>query len=293
MSVDYEVRSFIGFESILGNRKDRPKWICVRQETVNTSATQMASFKQLISNAVHQLYNLNRRYDDADLFCRDLFKLLDNEVVEPGNGEPEGYVEPPAEGSEPPAPAPAPAPKPKLTKEEKAAEKAAKEAAKAEKERIKAEKEKAKAEKEAAKAAKEAEKAKPKEAKPKPVLNMTKLNPTQVKLFKKAAGAAEETLKQTFVDAMNALSPDEFDAKKMEDHMADFIKNLPKEEVAPEAPVTVDEECDIVEYKGKQYSVSADGTVYEETTTETGETVDKKVGMVGMAFFKDLKMPEA
>jgi hypothetical protein len=244
---------------------------------------KMASFKQLISTAVHKLYELNKRYDDADLFCRDLFKLLDNEEVEPGNGEPEGYVEPPAE-----APAPAPAPKPKLTKEEKAAEKAAKEAAKAEKERIKAEKEKAKAEKEAAKAAKEAEK-----AKPKPVLNMTKLNPTQVKLFKKAAGAAEEALKQTFVDAMNALSPDEFDAKKMEDHMADFIKNLPKEEVAPEAPVTVDEECVIVEYKGKEYSVSSNGTVYEETTMENGETVDKKVGVVGMAFFKDLKVPEA
>jgi len=249
----------------------------------------MASIKQLISNAVHQLYNLNRRYDDADLFCRDLFKLLDNEVVEPGNGEPEGYVEPPAEAPEAPAeaPAPAPAPKPKLTKEEKAAEKAAKEAAKAEKERIKAEKEKAKAEKEAAKAAKEAEK-----AKPKPALNMTKLNPTQVKLFKKAAGAAEETLKQTFVDAMNALSPDEFDAKKMEDHMADFIKNLPKEEVAPEAPVTVDENCVGVEYKGKEYYVSSNGTVYEETTMPNGEKVDKKVGMVGMAFFKDLKIPE-
>jgi len=249
----------------------------------------MASFKQLISTAVHKLYELNKRYDDADLFCRDLFKLLDNEEVEPGNGEPEGYVEPPAEVSEAPAApaAPAPAPKPKLTKEEKAAEKAAKEAAKAEKERIKAEKEKAKAEKEAAKAAKEAEK-----AKPKPALNMTKLNPTQVKLFKKAAGAAEEALKQTFVDAMNALSPDEFDAKKMEDHMADFIKNLPKEEVAPEAPVTVDEECVIVEYKGKEYSVSANGTVYEETTMPNGETVDKKVGTVGMAFFKDLKVPE-
>jgi hypothetical protein len=242
----------------------------------------MASFKQLISTAVHKLYELNKRYDDADLFCRDLFKLLDNEEVEPGNGEPEGYVEPPAEAPAPAAPAPAaPAPKPKLTKEEKAAEKAEKEAAKAEKERIKAEKEKAKAEKEAAK------------AKPKPALNMTKLNPTQVKLFKKAAGAAEETLKQIFVESMNALSPDEFDAKKMEDHMADFIKNLPKEEVAPEAPVTVYEQCDIVEYKGKDYSVSADGTVYEETTMPNGEKVDKKVGTVGMAFFKDLKMPEA
>jgi len=242
----------------------------------------MASIKQLISNAVHQLYNLNRRYDDADLFCRDLFKLLDNEVVEPGNGEPEGYVEPPAEApAEAPAPAPAPAPKPKLTKEEKAAEKAAKEAAKAEKERIKAEKEKAKAEKEAAK------------SKPKPALNMTKLNPTQIKLFKKAAGAAEETLKQIFVDSMNALSPDEFDAKKMEDHMADFIKNLPKEESQPDVPMTVDEECVIVEYKGKEYSVSANGTVYEETTMPGGETVDKKVGTVGMAYFKDLKVPEA
>jgi chemotaxis protein histidine kinase CheA len=248
----------------------------------------MASIKQLISNAVHQLYNLNRRYDDADLFCRDLFKLLDNEVVEPGNGEPEGYVEPPAEAPAPAAPTPAPAPKPKLTKEEKAAEKAAKEAAKAEKERIKAEKEKAKAEKEAAKAKPK----EPKEVKPKPTANMTKLNPTQVKLFKKAAGAAEETLKQIFVDSMNALTPEEFDAKKMEDHMADFIKNLPKEEVAPEAPVTVNENCVGVEYKGKEYYVSSNGTVYEETTMPSGETVDKKVGMVGMAYFKDLKIPE-
>jgi hypothetical protein len=46
-----------------------------------------------------------------------------------------------------------------------------------------------------------------------------------------------------------------------------------------------------MEYKGKSYWVNADGTVYETEIQEDGEEIDKKVGMVGMAYFADMEMP--
>jgi flagellar biosynthesis GTPase FlhF len=267
----------------------------------------MSAFKNVISTAVNKLYSLHKRYDDAEVFCIDLFKILDNEEIEVGNGEPDGYtgsretpcVQVPVEIStqteEPPKPAPAPAPKPapkpKLTKEEKEAEKKAKEEAKvaaaAKKEAEKKAKEEAAA---AAKAAKEAKAAAPKPEVKKPELNLPKLNPTQNKLFKKVAGeynGSDHTIQKAFVDSMNKLSHDEFDSKKMEDHMKEFVSKLPVE-----VPATTEEECVVVDYKGKEYSVSNNGTVYEETILADGEPVYRKVGVVGMAEFVDLKIPE-
>jgi len=220
--------------------------------------------------------------------------------------------------------------KPKLTKEQKEAEKAAKEAekaAKAEKAAAdKAAKEaKAKADAEAkaakakadaeAKAAKEAKakadaeakaakasedtsdedikklkEAEPKKVappKPKFVGNMEKLTPTHDKLFKKVAADLKVEMaadaKKKFLAQINALDNKDFNAKKLEEHMKAFF--------APPPPETKEEECSPVEYKGKSYWVSGDGTVYETQIQEDGEEIDKNVGKVGMAYFADMEMP--
>jgi hypothetical protein len=229
----------------------------------------MSSIKQLISNAVHKLYTIGKRYDDADDFCVDLFKLLDNEDVSVEE-------EPVPQAAEIPVVKEVKVKAPKVSKEEKEAAKAAKEA------------EKAAAE--AAKAAKEAEKAAAKAAKVKPAkvkaeVNIEKLNPTQTKLFKKVLeGKDSDENKKAFLEQMNALSSDEYNSKKMEDHMKSFLAGLVPE-AEPEAE-TEELECDVVEFKGKEYSVSADGTVYDEI-----DGAYKKVGMVGMADFADMKIP--
>jgi colicin import membrane protein len=199
--------------------------------------------------------------------------------------------------------------KPKLTKEQKEAEKAA---AKAEKEakaaEAKAEKEakaaeakaakaaepktkaaKAKAEKEAkaaeAKAAKAAE-PKTKAAKAKFVGNLEKLNPTQDKLWKKVAADSKVELtddhKKRFLAHINELDNTEYNTKKLETWMTEFF--APKQE-----PKTADVAMFEVSYKGKEYLVDDDGNVYEQTSGDG--VVEKKVGKVGMAHFKDMEMP--
>jgi hypothetical protein len=198
--------------------------------------------------------------------------------------------------------------KPKLTKEQKEAEKlakaekavadkAAKEAkAKADAEAKEAKKkadEEAKAAKEAkAKADAEAKVAEPepkKVAPPKPkfVGNMEKLTPTHDKLFKKVAADLKVEVaadaKKKFLAQVNALDNKDFNAKKLEEHMKAFF--------APPPPETKEEECSPVEYKGKSYWVSGDGTVYETQIQEDGEEIDKNVGKVGMAYFADMEMP--
>ena len=199
--------------------------------------------------------------------------------------------------------------KPKLTKEQKAAEKAE---AKAAKEQKAAE---AKAAKEAKAAAKpkgpkvkesaeppapaepapapaEPAPAEPKAAKPKPakakfVGNLEKLNPTQEKLWKKVAAEAKVELtddhKTRFLAHINELDNTEYNTKKLETWMSEFF--APKEE-----PKTADVEMFEVSYKGKDYLVDLEGNVYEETSGDG--LVEKKVGKVGLAYFKDMEMPE-
>jgi hypothetical protein len=172
--------------------------------------------------------------------------------------------------------------KPKLTKEEKEAEKAEKAAAaKAEKEAKAAA---AKAEKEAAKVAKAAE-PKAKAVKAKFVGNLEKLNATQEKLWKKVAAEAKVELtddhKKQFLAHINELDNTEYNTKKLETWMTEFF--------APKEPKTKEVGMFPVEYKGKEYLVDDDGNVYEETSGDG--PVEKKVGKVGMAHFKDMEMP--
>ena len=227
--------------------------------------------------------------------------------------------------AEPPAPAPAEQEvkeikvkevKPKLTKEQKAAEKAEKEAKAAE---AKAAKEQKAAEAKAAKEAKAAAKpkgpkakesaepvpapaepapaepapapaepkaAKPKVAKAKFVGNLEKLNPTQEKLWKKVASDSKVELtddhKKRFLAQMNELDNTEYNTKKLETWMTEFF--TPKK---PEMK-TADVAMFPVEYKGKEYFIDDDGNVYEIIP---GTDIHKKVGNVGMAHFSGLEMP--
>lgn len=232
----------------------------------------MSSIKQTIRSAIHQMYQSGTIYDDADIFCNDLFKILFAEtsqtVTIPTIPEP--------------APAPSepttPEPKKKLTKEEKAAEKAAKE-----------EKKKADAEaKEAAKKAKEdAKKAKEEAKKPKETtVNMEKLNPSQTKQLKAAAEKAKapiaKDINKKFLEHLNQLSAADFNAKKLDEHMVDFVTPL-----APAPTPPAEEESVEAEWNGKTYWVDKEGRVYEEV-----DGVDKLVGRVGIAHFKGMEMPK-
>jgi hypothetical protein len=194
--------------------------------------------------------------------------------------------------------------KPKLTKEQKAEAKAAKEQkaaeAKAAKEAKAAAKPKGPKVKESAEPPAPAEPApapaepapaEPKAAKPKPakakfVGNLEKLNPTQEKLWKKVAAEAKVELtddhKKQFLAHINELDNTEYNTKKLETWMSEFF--APKQEKE-----TKDVEMFVVEYKGKEYFVDENEDVYE---TVPGTDVEKKVGKVGLAYFKDMQMPE-
>jgi translation initiation factor 1 (eIF-1/SUI1) len=127
----------------------------------------------------------------------------------------------------------------------------------------------------------------PKEPKAKFVGNLEKLTPTQDKLLKKTATESNVEIatdsKTKFITFVNAMDNKDFNGKKLEEHMKAFF--------APKTVVEKDEECDPVEYKGKEYWVSKDGTVYETEIQEDGSEIDKKVGTVGLAYFADMKMP--
>jgi type IV secretory pathway VirB10-like protein len=246
---------------------------------ITLSPSKMSSFKQIISNAVNQLYTTGKIYDDADVFCNDLFEILfpaNDKVVVPTIPEP---APTPVEKKE--------EPKKKLTKEEKEAEKAAKEAKKkADAEAKEAKKkadEEAKAAKEAKKKADEAAKA----AKAANGVNLEKLNPSQTKQLKAAADKVKVTLakdaNKKFIEFVNELDKETYNSKKLDAHMADFVQTL----VPPPEPAPVEQEdAWEVDWKDKKYSVDKKGRVYEEV-----DGVDKAVGMVGIAYFEGMEMP--
>jgi chemotaxis protein histidine kinase CheA len=211
--------------------------------------------------------------------------------------------------------------KPKLTKEQKEAEKAAKvkadadakaakEAAKAAKAQADAEaksakeaKAKADADAKAAKAAKNAvaevaEKlaemtvsAPKKVVKAKFVGNLEKMNATHEKVWKKVAVEKgielTDELKTQFLAQINLLDNTVYNEKKLEVHIAEFF--TPKKPELKTEPM----EMDPVEYKGKEYWVSADGRVWEDVEQEDGSVIQKKVGQVGQLYFSELEMPAA
>ena len=165
--------------------------------------------------------------------------------------------------------------KPKLTKEQKAAEKAAKSVEEV-------------TEKMAAMVVEPPPKKKA-PAKPKFVGNLEKMNATNEKLWKKVAAEKKvelnDDLKKQFLAQINALDNTVYNAKKLEVHMNEFF--TPKVPELKKEPM----EMDPVDYKGKEYFVSADGRVWETIKQEDGSEVEKHVGRVGQLYFSELEMP--
>lgn len=95
--------------------------------------------------------------------------------------------------------------------------------------------------------------------------------------------------KKATIDALNKMTPEEFNAsgKKLEDHLRDVLRPKP---VATEVQEETMQEIEgvEVEFEGKMY-------VVDEKTKAVCEQVDgayKRVGYVGMAAFKKMVVPE-
>jgi len=210
-----------------------------------------------------------------------------------------------------PVAVPVVAPAAPLTKEEKAAEKAAAKAAKdakaAEKAAAKAAKDAAKAdappkspeEKAADKEAKAAAKPPkaPKAAKPAPGSHLPKIVGKWSTALKEGAGDRTKSLQGPFLTYVNALTKAEFDEKGAKEHVASFLATLapaaPAPAPAPEQPV----DLDAVEFDAgeglKEWYVGPmkDGMrpVYEGITDAAGAlTITRRVGYVGEAAFEDM-----
>ena len=126
-------------------------------------------------------------------------------------------------------------------------------------------------------------------AKPKFVGNLEKMNATNEKLWKKVATEKKvelnDDLKKQFLAQINALDNTVYNAKKLEVHMNEFF--TPKVPELKKEPM----EMDPVDYKGKEYFVSADGRVWETIKQEDGSEVEKHVGRVGQLYFSEMEMP--
>lgn len=118
--------------------------------------------------------------------------------------------------------------------------------------------------------------------KPKPEgpVNIEKLNPTQAKKLKAASAEAD---KKEFLAYLNKLTPEEFDDKKFEDHINDFLNPKPK---AEEKPQTKEMELVEVEFEDETYLVDPETKkVYKENGA-----VCEHVGDVGLAKFADMEI---
>jgi hypothetical protein len=139
---------------------------------------------------------------------------------------------------------------------------------------------------------------KPKKEKTKPAedANLAKIDPTWKKHLKHADKDHAKELEPALLTYLNALSKDDFNAKKAEDHVADFIASresrVTKAVEADDGKVEAD--LDVVDFNGKEYYVNPETKrVYEGEGTydeETGWTNYKPVGYVGMAAFEDMKV---
>lgn len=138
------------------------------------------------------------------------------------------------------------------------------------------------------------EKKKPAPRKPKakaPGVNIKSLNKTQEKKLEKVTKDHKlETTKEALLEYLNGLTPEDFDAKKFEDHILDCFKPKPKEEEKVATDLVV------VEFEGKDYFVDENTKkVYlpkGEPDAEGNYPGWDMVGYVGMAAFEKMVIPE-
>jgi len=128
--------------------------------------------------------------------------------------------------------------------------------------------------------------------KPKPAedANIAKIDPTWRKHLKHADKDHAKELEPELLTYLNALSKDEFHAKKAEEHVAEFLASRKPADGKVEADLIV------VEFNGKEYFVNPETKrVYEGEgvcDAETGWTNYKPVGYVGMAVFAEMVLDE-
>jgi hypothetical protein len=99
-------------------------------------------------------------------------------------------------------------------------------------------------------------------------------------------------LEPALLTYLNALSKEDFNAKKAEEHVADFIASRVTKAVESDGKVEAD--LDVVEFEGKEYYVNPETKrvyegegVYDE---EVGWTNYKPVGYAGMAAFAEMTL---
>ena len=131
---------------------------------------------------------------------------------------------------------------------------------------------------------------KPKADKPAEGANLAKIDPTWRKHLKNADKEHAKELEPELLKYLNGLSKEEFDAKKAEEHVAEFVASRKPDDGKVEADLTV------VEFNGKEYYVNPETKrVYEgegECDAEGNWTSYKGVGYVGMAAFAEMKLEE-
>lgn len=123
-------------------------------------------------------------------------------------------------------------------------------------------------------------------SKPEGSSNIEKLNPTQTKKLKIASEELKVDMdKKGFLAYLNGLTSEEFDDKKFEDHIKDFL-NPPKPE--PEKPKNAELELVSVEFEDEEYWVDPK----TKKVYKTEGNVDVHVGDIGLAKFADMEIPE-
>ena len=149
-------------------------------------------------------------------------------------------------------------------------------------------------------------------AAPVPVLNLVGLNPTQRKKFKeiyeefngKAADSQLHDADEGFLTHINQMSAKEYKAHTPQDHMREYLKPKPSNAAAapaampkpapivapkPEPAVEIDENAVAVMWKGVEYWV---GEESKRVYRETADGVNEFVGVLGLAEFQGMEMPE-
>jgi len=146
----------------------------------------------------------------------------------------------------------------------------------------------------AAEAVKEKKTRKPKADKPAEDANLAKVDPTWRKHLKHADKDHAKELEPELLKYLNALTKDDFNAKKAEDHVADFVASRVTKAV--ESDGKVDADLIVVDFNDKEYFVNPETKrVYEGEGTCDADgnwTNYKGVGYVGMAAFTDMIVTE-
>ena len=121
-------------------------------------------------------------------------------------------------------------------------------------------------------------------------VNVAKIDPTWRKHIKSVDKKFPKEREAELLTFLNGLSKEEFNAKKAEEHVADFLK-------APvESDGKVEAELVVVEFNGKEYFVNPETKrVYEgegACDAEGNWANYKGVGYVGMAAFAEMKLED-